>query len=633
MHGRDLTFALAGQFIPARRTRIERCTRSARARVMNRLELEKGEQAMRKRKPSRTDHSRKHRHTGREARAGRRILRSEKIGALPILNHFLQRLRLEDWLREHLPSEDKRVKVPAAKALLVLLRNLLISREPLYGIGQWAAGYAPDLLGLTRDELEALSDDGVGRALGCLFRSALGAFVLTVVRHTIREFEVSLHQLHNDSTTITFHGKYTDAAEEDLRSGRRTLAITWGHNKDHRPDLKQLVYILTLSDDGGVPVHFRAESGNTTDDQTHVDTWKLLCELAGRSDFLYVADSKLATAENMAYLHQHRGRFLTVLPRTRGEDKEFRQSLREGKVSWRTVYEKIDEEDDEPKRVLDCFSVTNDPVATAEGYRLIWYHSTRKAELDALARANRLQRATRELDALRQRLNSPRTRYRKRDTVAEAVEEILASREVKDWISVTIEERFEERYRQERRGRPTKDTRYVKQVSTRFALQYQIDHARIAEDQQCDGVFPLVTNVLELSEREVLLVYKRQPVIEKRFSQLKSDFHVAPVYLKEVSRIQALLCVYFLVLLVEALLERELRQAMQREPLDSLPLYPEDRPCRRPTARRVIDLFDDIHRHTLHSGDRTPTVFVTELTDLQRRILKLLGIPTTDYRG
>ena len=164
-------------------------------------------------------------------------------------------------------------------------------------------------------------------------------------------------------------------------------------------------------------------------------------------------------------------------------------------------------------------------------------------------------------------------------------------------------------------------------------MRYQIDHARIAEDRQGDGVFPLVTNVLDFSEQEVLLVYKRQPVIEKRFSQLKTDFRVAPVYLKEVSRIQSLLCVYFLVLLIEALLERELRQAMQREQIDSLPLYPEDRPCRRPTARRIIDLFGDIHRYTLHSGDRGPTVFVTELSNLQRRILKLLGIPATQYHG
>jgi len=587
---------------------------------------------MRKRKASRVNRPRKRKPTGRQACAGRQTLRSEKIGALPILNHFIERLRLEQWLRECLPPEDKRVKVPAAKALLVLLRNLLISREPLYGMGEWAASYAPDLLGLTLDELEALSDDAVGRALTCLFRSEQGPFVLAVVGHTIREFKVTLRQLHNDSTTITFHGNYSDAAEEDTRGGRRTLAITWGHNKDHRPDLKQLVYILTLSDDGGVPVHFRATSGNTTDDQTHVETWKLLCELAGRSDFLYVADSKLATAENMAYLHQHRGRFITVLPRTRGEDKVFRQSLREGKVSWRTIYEKVDEEDDQ-KKVLDRFSTTNEPTTSAEGYRLLWYHSTRKAELDALARANRIQRATRELDELRQRLNSPRTRYRQRDKVTMAVEEILKSREVKDWITVAIEERVQECYRQAGRGRPTKDTRYVKKISTRFDLSYQIDHARIAEDQRCDGVFPLVTNVLELSEKELLLVYKRQPVIEKRFSQLKTDFRVAPVYLKDVSRIQALLCVYFLVLLVEALLERELRQAMEREGLESLPLYPEDRPCRRPTARRVIDLFDDIHRHTLHSDDEAPTVFVTELSALQRRILKLLGVPATKYRA
>jgi len=480
--------------------------------------------------------------------------------------------------------------------------------------------------------LEALSDDGIGRALNCLFRSEQGVFVMAVVRQTIRKFQVTLQQLHNDSTTVTFHGNYSDAAEEDTRGGRRTLAITWGHNKDHRPDLKQLVYILTLSNDGGVPIHFRAVSGNTTDDKTHVETWKLLCELADRSDFLYVADSKLATAENMAYLHQHRGRFITVLPRTRGEDKDFRQSLREGKICWRTIYEKTDEEDDQ-KKIVDCFSTTTQPTSSAEGYRLLWYHSTRKAELDTLARANRIQRATRELDDLRQRLNSPRTRYRQRSKVTDAVEEILKSREVKDWITVTIEERTEEHYRQQRRGRPTKDTLYVKRISTRFDLSYQIDHARIAEEQRCDGVFPLVTNVLELSEKEVLLVYKRQPVIEKRFSQLKTDFRVAPVYLKDVSRIQSLLCVYFLVLLVESLLERQLRQAMEREQLESLPMYPEDRPCRRPTARRVIDLFDDIYRHTLKNDDEAPTVFVTELSTLQRRILKLLGVSANEYRG
>ena len=106
----------------------------------------------------------------------------------------------------------------------------------------------------------------------------------------------------------------------------------------------------------------------------------------------------------------------------------------------------------------------------------------------------------------------------------------------------------------------------------------------------------MITNDGSLSELEMLLAYKSQPALEKRFSHLKTDFEVAPVYLKEASRIQALLCVYFLALLTESLLERELRRAMDREAIESLPLYPEGRKCRRPTARRLIDLFDDMQR-------------------------------------
>jgi len=117
---------------------------------------------------------------------------------------------------------------------------------------------------------------------------------------------------------VTFHGDYEDAERERTLRGRLRLAVTWGHNKDHRPDLKQLLYILTVSGDGAVPVHFRVESGNATDDRSHRATWDLLGKLTGRHDFLYVADCKLATAENMAHIHQHGGRFLSVLPRTLG---------------------------------------------------------------------------------------------------------------------------------------------------------------------------------------------------------------------------------------------------------------------------------------------------------------------------
>jgi transposase len=580
-------------------------------------------------KPNRpSDPSTSPRQPGETARAAGRTLTSCRVAALPIIDHFLQRLRLEEFLRDHLAREDGRSRVPTATGLLVLVKNLLIAREPLYGVGAWAARHAPELLGLAPEQLPSLNDDRVGRCLDRLFDADIPSLTLAAVTHAIREFDVELDELHNDSTTVTFHGDYEAADRQRTLRGRLRLAVTWGHNKDHRPDLKQLLYILTVTRDGAVPVQFRVESGNATDDRSHRGTWELLCQLTGRRDFLYVADCKLATAENMAHLHQHGGRFLSVLPRTRGEDAAFRATVSEGKTRWRAIHDRFDDDGD----LIDRFSVHEPEATTAEGYRLIWYHSARKAELDALARHKRVERASTALAELQAKLTSPRTRYRERAKVAQAVDAILRDGEAEGFIEVTIEERTTETFRQERRGRPGPDTRYMRRQGTRFHLTWGVDHARLAEEARCDGIFPLVTNVVAMSALELLLAYKQQPMIEKRFSQLKTDFVVAPVFLKEVSRIQALLCVYFFALLVESLLERELRRAMGREGVESLPLYPEGRPCRRPTARRVIDLFEDVQRHELAAARGLAVVFTTELTRLQRKVLRLLGMPNA-YSG
>jgi transposase len=162
-------------------------------------------------------------------------------------------------------------------------------------------------------------------------------------------------------------------------------------------------------------------------------------------------------------------------------------------------------------------------------------------------------------------------------------------------------------------------------------LEYSLDVEQLANARLTDGIFPLVTNDTHLSAFDVLQAYKGQPQIEKRFEQLKTDFAVAPVFLKDVGRIEALLGVYFLALLLEALMERELRQAMARAGIDSLPLYPEGRPCRCPTVRRLLDLFEPIQRHTLQTACGEATTRVSELTPLQRQLLRLLGVSAAAY--
>jgi transposase len=215
--------------------------------------------------------------------------------------------------------------------------------------------------------------------------------------------------------------------------------------------------------------------------------------------------------------------------------------------------------------------------------------------------------------------------------VEQAVAEILADAGATSWLSVQIEEQEEATFRQATRGRPGDRTRYLKQTRPRYALTWRLNLEALSEAEREDGVFPLLTNDRKLSATEVLRAYKRQPLLEKRFSQFKTDFAVAPVYLKNVSRIQGLLAAYFFALLVQTLLERELRQAMARAGEPSLPLYPEGRPCARPTTHRLIEVFSSIQRHEVRVGDGEPQVMVTKLTKVQRSIVRLLGLDPRTY--
>lgn len=566
---------------------------------------------------------------GSLAQAGGRRLVSYSVGALPILNRVIDRARIEEFLRKSV-HEDKRCTISPVTGALILLKNYLLSREPIYGICEWAEQHVPELLGVSAEQVTSLNDDRVGRCLDRLFEADCPALVLELTRHVVEEFDLDLSEIHNDSTTITFSGAYNGASQESRIKGKTAPAITWGHNKDHRSDLKQLLYNLTVSADGAVPVIFGVENGNVTDDKTHVGTWEFLCKIIGGPDFLYVADSKLATHANMTYLANRGGRFISVLPRTRSEDRAFRKDLIAGKVQW----EHVDTKYNDHGEPIDVISIMKQPAVTSEGFRLLWFHSTHKVQLDRTARANKIRRGFAALAELRAKLQSPRTRYREKNQIERAAEKRLSTIGAAKWVRFAVSVTEEENYVQETPGRPGPKTRYRKDSRPRFDLIYDSDHEALEEAEICDGLFPLVTNERDHPVKEVLAIYKRQSYIEKRFSQLKTQFEVAPVFLKRVRRIVALLTVYYLALLVQALVERELRLAMERNGLPALPLYPEGRACTAPTTRRLIDVFQNIQLHEMTAPNaKHPVRFATELSPIQLQLLDLLEIPRSDYEA
>ncbi|HEY6423771.1 MAG TPA: IS1634 family transposase, partial [Pseudonocardiaceae bacterium] len=395
---------------------------------------------------------------------------SRTVGGLPIVNLVLDRLGLPALLAEALPDDDARLKMAPAVAIRLVVTNLVLGREPLYGLGEWAGRYDPALLGLSSDDLGVLNDDRVGRALEALFDADRASLLTMVVLRAVSEFSIDTSQLHNDSTSVSLHGAYRDAVGTE-RGGKPTPQITFGHSKDHRPDLKQLVWILTVSADGAVPLAYRLADGNTSDDPTHVPTWDGLVELLGRTDFLYVADAKLCSRAAMGHITGNGGRFVTVLPRSRAEDGAFRGYLQTHSPTWTEAARRAGGRLGDPDEV---YSTTPAPLPSAEGYRITWVHSTAKASRDAAGRQARLEAGVAALEALDVKLAGPRSRFKTRAAVEQAATTAVTGAHAQRWVTFTVTETTSKEYKQERAGRPAAATRYREILTNRFSVHADI---------------------------------------------------------------------------------------------------------------------------------------------------------------
>jgi len=460
-----------------------------------------------------------------------------------------------------------------------------------------------------------------------LFDADRASLLTELMLSVIAEFGVATAELHNDSTSISVHGVYRSATGA-ARGGKPTPVIMFGHSKDHRPDLKQLVWILTITADGAVPIAYRLADGNTTDDPTHVPTWDGLVGMLGRTDFLYVADSKLANTAAMGHIAAAGGRFVTVLPRSRGEDRWFRDWAQTHQPQWTEAARKPGPRAGAPDQVYATFPA---PLPSAEGYRIIWVHSTATPARDTASRQARIEAGAAAIDALAARLAGPKFRLGTRVAVEDEAAAALARAGADRWISYCVDETVEETYRQEHRGRPGANTRYRRHTKTRHTISWDTRLDVLAYDAVTDGCFPLISNDTTLTDAEVLGAYRYQPHLERRHHLLKSVQDADPVLLRNPARIEALFCAQFLALLLGALIERQIRTAMKAAATDNIPLYPELRACPAPSTERILEIFTDLTHHELHQHGHLVQSFEPKINPLQQQVLDLLGVPIHSY--
>ncbi len=104
------------------------------------------------------------------------------------------------------------------------------------------------------------------------------------------------------------------------------------------------------------------------------------------------------------------------------------------------------------------------------------------------------------------------------------------------------------------------------------------------------------------------------------------------MYLKKPDRVLALLDIVILALSIATLMERELRNGMKRNNVNSIPIYPEDRECKYPTAHSIIRAFQNTEKYEVTDCDGNAVEYYPPaLTSLQKQILNLMDVPLALY--
>lgn len=530
----------------------------------------------------------------------RQVMRQtvKQLGSLWVIQWFLNRLGISELINRQCPVANQ-AELSHGEVIAAMVANRLTGPRPLKHIDQWAKRWAvEEVLGTPAD---LLNDDRLGRALDAIFPH-LDTLKGSVAWAAIEAFGIDTAVFHWDFTSFSFAGDYDEEDQDD--EGPK---VTYGHSKDGRPDLKQIMLGLAVSADGGIPFNPTPTDGSTAEVSQVVGAMKALQKAAKRDHFTLVGDTKLTSKKNVlaacqAGVHfcapapasdELRAAFLEIprdefRPLTYHSEREERKPLEE-----RTVYLGTER----PWVITDRKGKSSDTV------RRIFVISS---EEQAACRKNR-QRQMEKAEAVlcKVQANLGTHWYDTAEKVRLKVSKTLQERRVSSLYRVHIASSDQ--------GAPI--------------FTWERDHAAIERAEALDGFYVLVTNLPadRHDPSAVLQLYKGQAKVERRFGDFKGPLAVNPLLLKNNCRIAALVFVIYLALLIFCLIERQARQAIEHPSGKVRGLDPDGKAV-RPTGRNLLAPFTWL-AITLTATPDGPLIHPPALSPDQQLVHRLLRIP------
>ncbi len=522
----------------------------------------------------------------------------ERLDHFGIVSSVIKDLGIIEMIDARILPHDQEEITAGESVGGMILNGLGFSHRPVSLTPQFFANKPLDLLFRPGVRAEMFNRFKLGRSLDDVYLYGCDLLFSEIALAVCGQEGIEQRFNHLDTTSFSLTGDYVPDSDE------HAIAITHGYCKDHRPDLKQAVLELMVSQDGGVPLMSKSWDGNASDTQVFQERAQALMTTFKNSPSprYLVADSKMYHEDNAAHLKALD--FITRIPNTL-------------KVVGQVIGQTLDIDTwqclDEQTR-YHCLELCHFGMEQ----RWLVVHSE-AAAWRAEGTVSKAQK--RELEAIQKQLFHLQAKRFKTPQLAQEGLAVLA----KKWKYHALDSsELIAHKRYATKGRPTAKSP-IKATQWQLQAQVRPDVERIRQAKQYKACFVLGTNTRaeQLSDTEVIAGYKAQANVEGGFRFLKDPlFFVSSLFVKKPCRIQGLLMVMTLALLVYSVAQRRLRQELARQN-ETIPNQI-NQPTSRPTLRWVFQLLEGIERVRVMVEGKV-WALITGLNEVKMKILRLFG--------
>lgn len=542
----------------------------------------------------------------------------KEAGPAPLISVLCDHIGLTETFNQCVEWDKNQCLLPPGIHVKAIVINILCGRSPLYRLPEFYAEQDLDLLFGLPCRADNFNDDVLCRTLDKMSDAGAKKVFSAIVAKALAVENVDISVGHGDTTSKVVFGQY---------NGDGDLNVTYGYSKDHRPDLKQILYGLLTTKDG-VPFLAEIRDGNL-DDKTWnkqlVSSLKDQLSVEELQKFTYVADSAAVTKDSLHQFAEAGVKVISRLPNTYGLASELiEQAWKDN--DWQDAGALAPGKNKASYRLKEY---SHDLFG--RDYRFIVVHSS---QLDKRKQAGLEKKLAKELAELEKAVvKQEKLEYACEADALGALVRFTDTHSGPFYAVIGEVHESSEREKRKKPGRPSKgETAELRQI---YSLKLKIEEQNreaVKHEQERLSCFVLVTSVSseEANALSILQEYKDQSMVENRFKFIKSPLFVGALYTQRKDRLEALSYLVMVAMLIYSLLERRVRRALE---LDGKPLILQGNiQTMRPTGNKILELLGPVKILLIQDGEKM-TRHLPENYDRHARLLELAGFSLEIYRG